>query len=132
MILNYEKMARVHSFQTMSGPLVIRPGANAIKDSDWNELKKHPTVQKMLSAGFFKVLLDKDPPAKEEGADEVFDLASVNSKKATEIVENTLDESLLTSWMQAEDRKGVLNAIEKQLEKIVIEPHEPDIHVSVE
>jgi hypothetical protein len=114
-IVEYKK-ANIYAVPKKDGgPLVIMPGSNVVPDDVWSYVKKHPTVQSLLSAQFLVEVLDGKGKSVES-------LAELSGTKAVELVEKTYDEGLLESWIVSDKRKGVQKAIEKQLQRIVIKP----------
>ncbi|TDX48280.1 hypothetical protein [Orenia marismortui] len=87
------------------GDVSLNIGANVVKEEEWAKVKKHPVVKGWLDMGTVEV---------EEG-----DLSDINEikpiSKAVEVIESTFDEKQLLEWKEQADRKGVKEAIDKQI-----------------
>jgi hypothetical protein len=88
----------------------LLPGINEVDEAEWAKAEKIPVVQHMIKEGTLK-------PQKGKSA---ADLSQLKAPEAIELVENTVDRELLEGWFANEQRKGVLEAIEAQLEEIAV------------
>ncbi|RAS75239.1 hypothetical protein [Priestia endophytica] len=84
--------------------VMILPGANDVKDSDWKVFSAHPLMEKLIEQGEI-VAHEKAKGTKDLRADE-----------AVTLVKDTFNPALLKEWQASEKRKGVLEAIAEQLE----------------
>ncbi len=89
-------------------PDALLPGINEVDEAEWAKAEKIPVIQHLIKDGTLK-------PQKGKSA---ADLSTMKAPEAIELVTNTVDRQLLESWFDAESRKGVLEAIEAQLEEI--------------
>lgn len=118
------------------GSVRFIPGLNYLTEDQWNEIKDHPLLPNRFKEGHLVWVKTKGPndfvePNKKVPSGEVADtsvsseldlakdiLADFTIKEAQKMVANTFDVLLLEVWKDKEDRKGVLSAINDQIEKI--------------
>lgn len=100
-IINTE--ARLH---TVAHHCNLKPGTNQVDASAWAEAKKIKVVRSLLASG---VLVEKDVESLKDT------LKDVRPDEAIKLVKTTLDLALLEKWYDAESRRHVKEAIEKQL-----------------
>ncbi len=86
----------------------LLPGANEVDEAEWAKAEKIPAIQHMIKEGLLK-------PQRDVSA---ADLSKLKASDAIDLVNKTVDKALLESWFDAETRKGVLEAIEAQLDEI--------------
>lgn len=88
----------------------LLPGINEVDEAEWAKAEKIPVIQHLIKDGTLK-------PQKGKSA---ADLSQLKAPEAIELVKNTVDRELLEGWFANEQRKGVLEAIEAQLEEIAL------------
>lgn len=102
------------------------PGVNVIKPEDEKKFEDNETfvsllsikinglpIHEIVSEGESTEVVDK-----KSGKTVKSDLAGMNATNAVEVVKDTLDIPTLESWIDTEDRKTVLKAINAQIEVI--------------
>lgn len=99
--------------------LIVKPGVNFVADAAWRTFAASRFGQGKIDEGTMKVI---EAPQAAGGSDKAPDassaLAAYDDKGAIKIVESTLDRSLLETWSTIDQRKSVLKAIDKQMEKL--------------
>ncbi len=110
MLINYKK-PNIRGI----GPITLKPGINDVDADLWASVQKdyHVGIKRMIDADLLEIVEDaKGDPI------ESADVSKLNEKKAVALVKETVDELLLMQWHEADKRKPVLEAIEKQLDKL--------------
>jgi len=114
------------------GSLRFLPGINEVDEAAWNKVKDHPLLQERFNSGALlwvkgpgvqKKEVPEDVPPEEVESD-VEALDGMTSDEAKALVAKTFSLDLLNSWLELETRKGVLKAIEAQIEAVT--PKEGD------
>lgn len=88
----------------------LMPGTNELSKADWERMETTPDVKAKIENGKIRIVADDS-----EGES----LAKLSIQKAKSVVKECLDETLLLKWIETEDRKSVLEAIETQMKLIV-------------
>jgi hypothetical protein len=101
--------ARIHN---LGGHCILLPGINEVDEAAWKEALKIELVRDFVRLGVLK------PQTPAAGAQESAGLAAMKAPEAIAVVKKTVDRDLLEKWYADEQRKGVLEAIEAQLEEI--------------
>lgn len=120
--------------------LRLIPGVNDVPEKVWNEVKDHPLVKARLQKGVIVPLpaakpMEHAPEANPSsghshsgdqgaGADGLVSLNGFGAKEAEALVKETFDLPTLERWAGEETRKGVLKAIEAQIESLKVEGEE--------
>ena len=113
MLIKYAK-ANIHhvSYATanLAGAATLKflPGVNEIKDVEWEKVKGHPDVARMLEEGELVLLGGK------KGAE----FSEMDDKAALKLVKETLDFQVLLKWYKGTESESVKDAIEEQLKKL--------------
>ncbi len=89
-----------------SNDVMLVPGVNNITPEEWEKFKAPKLAQ---------ILIDKGEIVPQE---EDKDIADLNAKDAIELIEDTFNVALLEEWKAGEERKTVIEAIEKQIKHI--------------
>ena len=107
---------------------VIRviPGLNELTEKEWEILKKHPDVIERMKKdivdpkrGTVKMLeIVTETKKTDNGDNGEATISELGIKKAQELVKETFSTELLREWKESETRKGVIDAIDKQLAAI--------------
>jgi len=96
-------------------PIQLLPGVNEVTKEDWSLALQHPVVKRYLDEeGILEVkgqTVD-DKPSKKEG------LEDYTIPSASKIIKETYDVELLKSWKLKDDRVGIAQAIDDQLQFI--------------
>lgn len=102
--------------------VVLMPGANNVDAEKFKEELKNPMVQTLIDIGVLSIEGDS-------GVVAATHLKDMSAKAAIDLIEMTIDKSLLGVWASSEERKGVLSAIKKQLESLesVVESDDMDL-----
>lgn len=87
----------------------LLPGVNEIPDTKWTEAKKILVIRNLLDEGTLEEIGSKS-------------LVSLAPNKAVNVVLETLDRDLLRDWRARDRRAKVVEAIDKQLAKLKIDP----------
>jgi hypothetical protein len=95
---------------TKGGNVRIMPGVQEIESAKWKEIA--PQVKDKLEEGEVENMDERMEDEFEEG------LGAFSVAEAKKLVKETADESLLNEWFAGDSRKGVKDAITKQLEYI--------------
>lgn len=102
------------------GFTTLLPGLNTIDKEQWEAFIANPARRHQLAEGELEVVEE----------DELTTLKEKSVKDAIALVKSTVRKEMLESWVESENRKQVLDAIEKQLEAIQppkkTNPDEPD------
>lgn len=108
------------------GPVRFYPGVNWLKQEDWDLIKDHPKLDALFKSGEFAFVAGGEPkesgvdePAKGDNGEFQNPLEGMSASEAKEAVLKTLDITLLEQLKAVETRKTVLDAIEKQIEKLM-------------
>ena len=88
------------------GDVILKPGVNVVTEELADYLRKHPHIKKLVAADKIKI---HDAPPSTKG---------LNVADATELIKNTIDEDLLTTFEANDKRAGVQKAIAAQRELI--------------
>jgi hypothetical protein len=106
------------------GNIRIMPGINRFEDEQVKEMEKNPAWKEMLASGVHEIVTA--PKAIQED-DTLFpetakSIAEMSVKDAKAVIAGTFDVDSLGAMLDEEDagdkRKGVFDAIDKQLEKV--------------
>jgi hypothetical protein len=100
---------RIHN---LGGHCTLMPGINEVEEAAWKEALKIELVRDLVRLGVLKPQAPAAPVAGAQG------LAAMKVPEAIATVKKTVDKDLLEKWYADEQRKGVLEAIEEQLEEI--------------
>lgn len=101
---------RIHN---LGGHCVLMPGHNEVDETAWKKALEIELVRDLVRMG---VLKPKVTPPAATGAQTT--IAAMKATEAIEVVKKTVDKDLLERWYAEDQRKGVLDAIEKQLEAV--------------
>lgn len=93
--------------------MTLLPGVNEVDAKKWEEFSKSPAIKHHIAEGEIEEL---DLPNAHEGSPVQID--DLNQKEALALVKATFDSKLLERWAENESRKGVLDALEKQMDAI--------------
>lgn len=94
------------------GSVTLNIGANEVSDEDWEQVNTHPIVRDWIKSG--KVEIEKG---------DLEDITKITPMdKAIEVIESTFDKAKLEKWLKDAERKGVKEAIEKQIEYLEKKP----------
>jgi hypothetical protein len=110
------------------------PGVNEVHEKFWDEIKTNPGVKKRLDLGFIELVECKkaQPAVDEKGkksepveetkaeGEGASILEELKSADAIAVVKETLDFDKLKEWKGIESRKGVLKAIDDQIELLEV------------
>lgn len=96
---------------------VLLPGVNEVDPKAWEAFISNPAQRFLLESGELEVV---------EEAKTLADLAKLSVKEAIAMVKETFRKDLLDRWAEAEERKTVLDAIEKQYDALTIKPKKED------
>ena len=107
-LLTVEQQASWAKATQEPGPLL--PGVNRLTAEQWAIAKAHPIVQIYIKEGVLSEL-------KGASADRLPD----DEEAAISIVRDTVQEEILRDWSRNEKRKGVLAALDEQLDKLKLE-----------
>ena len=106
------------------GNIRIMPGIQRFEDEQVQEMSKNPAWKEMLESGVHEIV-SKPKAVQPKGEDEVIESSSVaemSVKDAKKIILGTVDVDSLEAMKEEEDsgekRKGIFDAIDKQLEKV--------------
>lgn len=121
MLINYSLANALHLPVTnkegvICNNLLLSPGVNSVDDDDWDTIKEHPKVKKMIATNILVVEAERSGSRNEDG--EISEIRSMNLKKAIPLIKKTYDVILLETWLHGEDRPGVAKEIEKQIEMV--------------
>lgn len=104
------------------------PGPNEVDAKTWENVKKNPLIKTRMETEIvdpkrgkvflLEVVSKKVDETKGEEKETVEGISELGVKEAKALVEETFNTTLLREWQESETRKGVLTAIEKQLEAI--------------
>lgn len=90
-----------HSYQ--ANGLTLIPGTNKVEEQDFEKFISHPLMAHLDQKGEFVYDKEKSKP---------------NAKEVIAMIEDTFDIDTLEALKAEEDRKTVLEAIEKRLEEL--------------
>jgi hypothetical protein len=88
----------------------LMPGMNDADPAKWSLVRASPVAKALVATGKVKPL---EEPAAKAGS-----IRDMNVGEAVKLVGETVDTALLDKWTVEESRKTVLEAIERQLEKL--------------
>jgi hypothetical protein len=101
------------------------PGINRFEDEQVKEMEKNPAWKEMLASGVHEIVTVPKAPNDEEDTlfpEQAKSIAEMSVKDAKAIIVGTFDVDSLGAMLDEEDagekRKGVFDAIDKQLEKV--------------
>lgn len=117
--------SRIIAFCISNEIVSVIPGPNTIQDYQYAEMKESADFKRHVKDGVFEILV----PTKEEKGDKDADkteIGSLSVKDAKALVAETFNTEELKRWQEEETRKGVVDAIAAQLEKIEKERSESD------
>jgi len=111
--------------------VVFKPGVNDVEDSDWEIIKKDPSIQRKLERDFLKVvssvtenksgsdLKSANKQVEQNLKDGASDaLSGFNAREAVDVIKRTFDLSKLEAYSKTEKRATVISAIESQIKAI--------------
>lgn len=112
--------------------LRLVPGVNFVPDEAWKHARDNPSVKIWLDAGILTVGKVKLPPEEfptdpivsdrdgdePAGTPPPADLRALNHKDCKVRILETADRALLTQWADAENRKPILELLEKRLAEL--------------
>ncbi len=103
------------------GPVRFLPGNNLISSDEWELIKDHPELKSLFKSKDFTFIEGKEPgKAGHAVSDEAENpLLGMSVSEAKEFVAKTLDINLLEKMKAAESRKSLLDAIDKQVAKLM-------------
>lgn len=101
---------RIHN---LGGHCILMPGHNEVDEAAWKKAQEIELVRDYVRLG---VLKPKATAPAAPGAQTT--IATMKAGEAIEVVKKTVDKELLERWYAEDQRKGVLDAIEKQLEAV--------------
>ncbi|MDQ0299644.1 hypothetical protein J2S78_002064 [Salibacterium salarium] len=93
----------------------LLPGVNDVKESDYKRFSSHPIAKKWIEKGEIKTFEKEETDGEDTTVQSTKDL---NAEGAIDLVEDTFTVSMLEDWEEKEDRKTVLEAIDKQLAEL--------------
>lgn len=99
----------------------LLPGVNEVDAKAWDEFKTSPSIKHFIAEGEIEEL---DLPNAHEGSPVQID--DLNQKEALALVKATFDSKLLERWAANESRKGVLDALEKQMDALKLKAKEEE------
>lgn len=99
----------------------LLPGVNEVDAKTWDEFKLSPSIKHFIAEGEIEEL---DLPNAQEGSPVQID--DLNQKEALALVKATFDSKLLERWAANESRKGVLDALEKQMDALKLKKDEKE------
>lgn len=86
--------------------VMLVPGVNNLKDADWKKFSANPLMKKLIA--------DKEI----EGHEKAQSTKDMNVTEAVKLVQDTFSPELLLEWAEADERKGVQEAILAQLDEL--------------
>lgn len=89
-------------------PAII-PGANDVSDDAWRKAKSNPVISGWVESGWIK-------------EQEAQSLAGLKANEAIALVKDTFSMELLGKWLEEEQRKTVIEAIEAQMKELERKP----------
>lgn len=101
------------------GPVCFQPGNNLISDDQWELIKDHPGLRSLFDGGDFAFIAGKEPGKAASAGETENPLLGMSVADAKEFVAKTLDINLLEKMKASESRKTLLDAIEKQIGKLM-------------
>lgn len=106
------KRPRLLAIPVLGRVLRLLPGVNEIDDKTLAEIRKIATIKGKFDNGVLTV----------EATVNFDQLATLNAKRACELIKNTFNRDLLARWRERDTRKIVLSAIVDQLKALENEP----------
>ena len=95
---------------------VLIPGINEIDGKLWENAKKHPNVAHYLNEGeLVEINVPTDAGARKKSSKGLLQYGITEAKK---LVRQTYDKALLADWKSADNRSGIHQEIDKQIERI--------------
>lgn len=118
----------------------LLPGVNEVSDEKWAKAKEIRLVQHYLESkvleevskstatkeGIATTTGGTTPPATASNVATAEDLSGYTVAEATDLIGNTYDKALLQKWAKADNRKGIQDAIAKQIEVLDSDEDEDD------
>jgi hypothetical protein len=93
--------------------VVLLPGNNDVPAEGWEEAKEIKIIQGFLKEGSLVEVSGAAAKASEQKG-----LGDLTVPEAQKLIDETFDRDLLATWRKADERKGVLEAIDAQLDLI--------------
>jgi len=101
----------------LSKGVVLKGGMNSVRSQDWQEVLKNDikrsVVDELMARGALAVAVQED----DVNATHTLSFAR-SIPEAIEIARTTQDLKLLEAWLANEDRRGVISALETQIDLI--------------
>jgi len=101
----------------LSKGVVLKGGMNSVRSQDWQEVLKddvkRSVVDELTAKGALAVAVQED----DTSATHTLSFAR-SIPEAIEIARTTQDLKLLEAWLATEDRRGVISALEAQIDLI--------------
>lgn len=113
--------ARIYGTKLGGDVIALKPGVNDVAPATWAELKKIAVISHSIAEGH---LVEVDAP--EAKAPAVETLKNFKPDEAIRLVKTTVDRELLERWIDTENRKRVLDALEAQLDAVAVKDSKPD------
>ena len=101
---------RIMVVPVQGGNVRIMPGVQEIETETWKKVL--PLVKEKIEDGELENMDERMDDEFEEG------LGAFSVNEAKKLVKETADEDLLNEWLMSDSRKGVKDAIRKQLKYI--------------
>ena len=101
--------------------MTLLPGVNEVDAKKWEEFKLSPAIKHGISEGEIE---EVDLPSAHD--DSPVQISDLNQKEALALVKATFDMTLLERWAESESRKGVLDALEKQIDAVKVKKPKED------
>lgn len=101
---------------------LFKPGNNFVPDDEIEKHTKDPYFQKLMKAGLLELVVEQEKDGALTFSEQ---LANLNAKDAVEIVEGTLDMSLLEQALE-DKRKTVRESAEKNIKELKRVPDEKE------
>lgn len=101
---------RIMVVPVQGGNVRIMPGVQEIETETWKKVL--PLVKEKIEEGELENMDERMDDEFEEG------LGAFSVNEAKKLVKETADEDLLNEWLMSDSRKGVKDAIRKQLKYI--------------
>jgi hypothetical protein len=132
LLIEYNDPARKNVY--ICGELRLKPGINEVHKSIWEAVKSNPGVKSRVADEYIKMFGEKgESKQKKSGKKEEESgttLENISVAKARKIVSDCFDVETLLKWKGEEEtgkkRKGLIDAIEKQLYTIDEAANEED------
>lgn len=102
--------------------LTLFPGVNEVEPTAWDKVAKHYAVKESFNEGHLRWVPGGSPEDAPRKADKAaggpYPLKKMSPTDAINVVKKTTSVGTLEQWLEAESRKPVTSAIEKQLAEI--------------